>query len=484
MKKIFLPSVFYFLLFAIHFSLFCPAASAAEKLELTLSEAINMSLKENLSLAGERINPKIAEADVKFKKGEFDPNIDLNATESYRKSRSASLLLGTEERTANGDISLGGKVNTGTTYELKWANERVRSNSGYLRTNPYYTSDLTLTMTQPLLKGVGKEIQESNLNVAKNNYETSRLSLDDKASGIIADTARAYWDLTFAQNALRVAGFSLELAQKLLDEVKAKIDAGALAAVEVYKAEAEVSLREEALLKAGKMALDAADKLRVIMNLKDWQVELIPVEKMPEPSDIQPIEASIDAALNNRKDYKQAAIAFKNKEILKKYFDNQKYPEFNVIGAVGLNNLSGTYDEALDGLSSRDYYSWRFGLSLRIPIGNSAAEGNYLRAMHEEEKSALALKILEQQITAEVREAWRTVQLASETIKATKKTLMAAEKSFEAEEGRFRVGMATLNDVLKFQEEYAKALSSEKKAEVDYANAIIEIERVKGTLGQ
>ncbi|TAL26843.1 MAG: TolC family protein, partial [Nitrospirae bacterium] len=467
------------------FLLFCSGdIFAAERLELTLSEAINMSLKENLSLAGERINPKIAEADIKFREGEFDPNVDLKATESYRKSRSASLLLGTEERTANGDISLGGKVNTGTTYELKWANERVRSNSGYLTTNPYYTSELALTMTQPLLKGIGKDIQESNLNVARNNYEASRLILDEKSIGIIADTARAYWDLTFARNALKVAGFSLELAQNLLAEVKAKIDAGALASVEVYKAEAEVSLREEAHLKAGKLALDAADKLRVIMNLKDWLVELIPIEKTPEPFDIPPVEASIDTALNNRKDYKQAAIAFRNKEILKKYFDNQKYPDLNIIGAVGLNNLNGTYDKTVDGLDSRDYYSWQFGLSLRIPIGNNAAGGNYLKAKHEEEKSALALKIIEQQITAEVREAWRSVQLASETIKATKKTRTAAEKRFEAEEGRFRVGMATLNDVLKFQEEYAKALSSEKKAEVDYANSIVALERAKGTLGQ
>ena len=65
-----------------------------------------------------------------------------------------------------------------------------------------------------------------------------------------------------------------------------------------------------------------------------------------------------------------------------------------------------------------------------------------------------------------------------------KKTRTAAEKRFEAEEGRFKAGMATLNDVLKFQEEYAKALSSQKRAEVDYAKATVELERIKGTLGQ
>ena len=464
---------------------FCTlTASAADRLELTLSEAINMSLRENLSLAGERINPKIAEADIKFRKGEFDPNIDLKATESYKKSSSPSLLTGSEERMANGDISLGGKVNTGTTYELKWANERSKSNSPYLTTNPYYTSALVLTMTQPLLKGIGKEVQESNLNVAKNNYEASRLSLDDKSIGIIADTAKAYWDLAFARYDFEVAELSLKLAQNLLAEAKAKIDAGLLAPVEIFKAEAEASLREESLLKAKKLVFDMADRLRVVINMKDWQAELIPIEKTPIPTDIQPVEKATDTAFNNRKDYKQASIEYKNKEILRKYFDNQKYPDLNLIGSAGLNGLNGAYDNTLDRLGSRDYYSWQFGLSLRIPIGNSAAEGTYLKAMHEEEKSGITLKILEQKITAEVREAWRTVQLASETISATKKTRTAAEKRFEAEEGRFKVGMATLNDVLKFQEEYAKALSSGKKAEVDYAKAIVELERIKGTLGQ
>jgi len=464
--------------------LFANNTLAAERLELTLSEAINISLKENLSLSAQRLNPKIAEGDVIFREGEFDPNVELNATEYYKKSPEASILTGTDERITTGDLGLSGKVNTGTTYELKWTNERVRSNLGFLTINPYYTSELVLTMTQPLLKGIGKEVQESNLNIAKNNYEISRLSLDDKATSIVADTAKAYWDLAFARNDLKVAVISLELAQNLLAEAKAKIEAGLLAPVEIYKAEAEVSLREEALLKAKKLLLDAADRLRVVINLKDWQTELIPVEKIPAPSEIQPADKAIEMALNNRMDYKQAFIDYKNKEILRKYYDNQKYPDLNLTGSVGLNGLNGTYDNTLDKLSSHDFYSWQFGLSLKIPLGNRTAEGNYLKAKHEEEKSAIAFKILEQKINAEVREAWRSAQLASETITASKKTRTAAEKRLEAEEGRFKVGMATLNDVLKFQEEYAKALSSEKKAEIDYAKAIIEFEKVKGTLGQ
>ncbi len=465
-------------------SLFCASVHAAEKLELTLKEAVDMSLKENLSLSQERINPKIAEGDIKFREGEFDPNIELKATNSYKKSPSASLLMGTEDRTTSGSLGLGGKVNTGTLYELKWTNERARSNSGYLITNPYYTSELVLSLTQPLLKGFGKDNQEANLNISKNSFEIAKLNLDDKTIQIISDTSNAYWDLVFARHDLEVAELSLKLAQNLLDEIKAKIAAGALAPVEIYKAEAEVSMREETLLKSKKLLLDSTDRLRVVMNLKDWLVELIPIGKIPEILDAQPVEYALDAAFKNRNDYKQALIDQKNKETLRKYFDNQQYPDLNIIGSVGLNGLNGNYNNALDKMSSGDYYSWQFGLSLKIPLGNRSAKGNFIKAKYEEEKTAIAVKILEQKITAGVREVFRSVQLASETINAAKKTRIATEKRLEAEEGRFKVGMATINDVLKFQEEYAKALSSEKRAEVDYAKAIVEFDRVKGTLGR
>ncbi len=257
-----------------------------------------------------------------------------------------------------------------------------------------------------------------------------------------------------------------------------------LAPVEIYKAEAEASLREEALLKAKKNVFDSEDKLRAVMNLKDWSSEIIPIEKTPHPpTDIEPVEEAISTAFSNRRDYKQALLEYQNKEILKRYYDNQRYPDLNISGSAGLNALNGTYRKAIDDLGSRDNYSWQFGISLTIPIGNRAAEGNYIKAKNEEEKSGIALKLIEQKITIETREAYRSVQLAMETIKASKKTRIAAEKRLEAEEARFKVGMATLNDVLKFQEEYTDALSSEKRAEIDYAVASIELEKTKGTLG-
>ncbi len=463
---------------------FCSSALfAEERLELTLKEAIEIALKENLSLMEERQDLNISEADIKVREGEFDPALKLSLSESFKKSELPSIYIpGAEEREFSYSAALEGKINTGATYEIKWENARIKG-TGYTL-SPYYTSDLTITVTQPLLKGLGKNIQESNLNVAKNNLEISKLRLDDRASQIIADTSKAYWDLLSARDGLEVAELSLRLAKNLLEEAKARIEAGLLAPVEIYKAEAEVALREEALLRARKLVSDAEDRLRALMNLKEWDKEILPVDSPPEPRELPSLESSMRTAMFNRRDLRQGFIDKKNKEILRKFYENQRLPDLSIFGSAGLNGLNSNSSDTLDKLGSGDYYSWEVGVSLTVPIGNRIAKGNMLKARYDEEKADISLKTTQQKIMTEVREAWRSLQLASESIVATRKTRIASEKRLEAEEGRFRVGMATLNDVLKFQEEYARAVSSEKKARTDYAKAVVELERVKGTLGQ
>jgi outer membrane protein TolC len=72
--------------------------------------------------------------------------------------------------------------------------------------------------------------------------------------------------------------------------------------------------------------------------------------------------------------------------------------------------------------------------------------------------------------------------LAEKSINATGRTKIASYNRLRAEEERFRLGMATLNDVLMFQEDYAEAMSAEKRALTDYAKALIKAKKVTGTL--
>lgn len=485
-----------FLFIVLFILLFNPAAGfCGTPLELTLNEAIDTALKENLDLRSAGLDRKIAGTEIGVNEGAFDPNFKLSMDNKYIRRPPGSLIAGTDEQTYAAEAGISGKLFYGTGYELKWTNQRYKSNSIFYSTapfipsdflviNPSYSSDLILSVTQPLLKDAGKDIQKSRLNVAGANFEISSLRLSEGADRIIADTTKAYWDLLSARMDLEVSELSLKLAAELLNEVKAKIRAGALAPSEIYKAEAEVSLREEALIRNRKLISDAGDALRVILNMKDWDRDLTPVERPPALSDPAPLESLVAAAMSGRKDLKAAMMEKKNREVLRKFYENQALPDLSIIGAAGLNGLDRNYGDALDRLSSGRYHSWQIGLALTVPLGNKTAESNALKARHEEEKSEISLRQKEQKIESEVREAWRSVKLSIESFGAAGKTRLAAEKRLDAENVRFRAGMAVITDVLRFQEEYARTIAAEKNARIGYAKALVELDRVTGALSK
>jgi outer membrane protein TolC len=167
---------------------------------------------------------------------------------------------------------------------------------------------------------------------------------------------------------------------------------------------------------------------------------------------------------------------------MRNYYKNQMLPDLDLVGSAGLSGLDTSHGGAFDSVASGDYYTWEIGLVLEIPIGNRAQKGQYLRAKHEAELAELRIKKLRQEITVDVRTALRAVELARESVRASGRSRVASEKRLEAEEERFRRGMATLNDVLTFQKEYADAISSEKRAIADYASSSVSLRRASGTL--
>ncbi len=464
-------------------SLLVRSVAGQERLELTLGGAIAAALSRNLSVEEERLLQRIGEAGVMEAEGEFDPVFRAGVSAGDRKDPFITTFISAREETVDYEASLSGKVRTGTEYGLSLQGQRVeRSATPFLLINPFHSSELIITITQPLIKGFGSEVQESRVRAAETDLEADRLRAEHRAMELISETASAYWDLYFAREDLEASGISLRLAQSTLEEVKAKINAGTLAPVEIYKAEAEAAIREERFLSARKGVFDAEDALRAIMNSTEWHGEIVPVEKPPEPIESPALDNILADAFANRRDLMQAQSELRSKEIMEKYYGNQMLPELNLVGSAGTSGLDRDLGKAFEGTTSGDFYSWEIGLALEIPVGNRAQKGRYLKASHETELLELRIRELRQEITVEVREALRALELARESVRASARSKRASEKRLEAEEERFRLGMATLNDVLRFQEEYAEALSSEKRAIADYASNSVRLRQVSGTL--
>lgn len=450
---------------------------------LTLAQTMEISIAQNLSIEAEGHTLAISRASVMAEQGRFDPNLKYSLSHSSGGFESPSSLEPTTEETFRGDVSLQFFSPYGTTYELRVGTEWVTSDLAFLIDEPYYESEVAFTMTRPLLRGYGEEIPTTGIRVARNSLEMSRLQYDETVIAAVAAAIEAYWELFFARADLEVAGKSLELAQNLLSEVRDRIRVGKLASIEVFKAEAEVAERQEALIRARKNVSDAEDALRELMNLKDWENEIVTADVPPEPARAMDLGEALKLAFERRPDYKRALYDSKNKVELRKYYDNQRRSQLDLFATVSSNSIDDHIEDVpWTAFPLEETSSWSAGLNFSKPLGGREAEGQYLKAVGEEGRARVLIEVMSQRIRFQVREAIRDVNVAMESVQATRVTRLAADKRLRAEEEKFRVGKATLNDVLEFQAEFASALSAEKRSLADYAIALAKLATQTGTL--
>jgi outer membrane protein TolC len=469
-------------LLSFSFLYFVDIAIAQEPLELTLSQAVEQVRHQNLLIKAENYTVAGALAGVLQERGKFHPRLNFSFTHNAFGDETPSQLDPTREESARSDLSLEMLTHQGTTFEVKLAGEWVKSDLAFLVENPYYQSEAAVTVVRPLMRGAGDGIANTGIDEALNKSRFTKLTFEETVNDAVLNAVSLYWALYFARANLEVAEQSLVLARNTLAEVRDRIQAGKLASIEVFKAEAEVAERQEVIIRTGKELRDSEDRLRGMMNLRDWDREIIPLDVPPDPVTPDPLEEILPVAFMKRTDYRQAFLDQESKVRLKQYYENQNRAKLDLFATVS----STSVDENEKGIPFKavglDTASWSAGLNYSKPLGGGEAQGQYMRAQHEEGRARVLLEAITQEVQLSVREAYRALTAAMETIDSTTTTRIAAQKRLQAEEEKFRVGKATLNDVLEFQAEFASALSDEKRSRADYAIAGARLARQLGTL--
>ena len=490
MKKIlfFKRSLYFFSLFLIPISV----ANANEPLSLTLQETIETVLKNNISISVQSYNSKINEQFIFEKEADFDPTVDFEFTVGEETRQSASTLADSKTRDLDydWDFSVSQKFVTGGDYELTMDNNKNQSSSSRTSLNPIYSSDLALTVTQPLLKDFGIDLNKREIYIAKNDQKISDHQFTEKVIATIAETENIYWDLVFSIEDLKVKETSLQRARDLEKQVKAQVDVGTLAELEILQAKSNVASREERLLNAQNLIDDNGDNLKSILNFsfdsEEGLKEIIPADSpVFEPGAENSLEETLKTALIHRPDLLAKKMELENRNIEAKYNENQTLPTLDLVGSLGLNGLSGdsstkngSYDSALSEAFSTDFRLWQFGINLSYPLGNRAAKSKLAIKRLEVAQLLLNIKDLEKTIVVEVREAHRQIKTDIKRVQATRVARKLAEEKLNAEEKKFKVGLSTSFNVLEFQEDLAEEQSNEIKAVIDYNKSLNRLNQV------
>ncbi len=493
---------------------------AGSPLPLSLEDAFRLALRQNLDLRSERYTKDIAEMDIQKAQGAFDPYVFSHFSYDFSSEPLSSQLQGAgtqyfKRRAALFDVGLGKPIKTGGLLELKLDMNRYESNSTFLIINPYYTTRLNLSLTQPILKNAGIVFQTAPIRIAQNLHLISVDRWEEYIANILVKVSQAYWNLAFAVENLKVRKKSLALAEELLRDNETQVRLGTMAPIDLLQSKTGIALRKEEVISAEATLESAQDVLKELLQLdraptySATQVIPTDVPSTPPPREKGSLEDAIAIALKNRPEYRAALKDLETKNLQIRVAENQLLPVLDFIGSVGLNGLAGTavpttdfsaieemspleqllvligaipsptftspldgkWKESYDELFRPDSYQWNVGLRFQYPLGNNTGKAEYRKAKMDSLRALWALRSLEQKVVLEVKEAWRALEVNRKKIKISETSVRLARQQLKAEHKRLTLGLSTNYQVLQMEEDLRKAQINRLRAKVNYWKA-------------
>ena len=479
-----LPLLRFFLALAL---LAAALPSPAEEIPLALDAAVRSAVEKNLDLRVESYNPAISGTDVRKAMGIYNPRLSVQADHRGEDAPlDASGTLIDRRRFFNADFSTDFLLSTGATASAAFTNLWSRSTPGAnlgqaVSPSSFVEPRLSLSLTQPLLQGFGKEVTEQGITVAKYGKESSLLQWRNTAIATVSDVRDQYFALVKARENLQTRLAALAALKEVHDGNQARVKAGVLASVELLDSEFGVAQREVELLAAEKNVRDASDRLRSTIQYP-LGAELAPTDPMAAEPVESSEESAMETALRTRPDLRIARVSLQTQEFNARIAKNAALPSLALTGSAGLTAVGSGYSDALSDMASAKTPFWSVGILFAYPIGNDAAEAALAASRLRARQSDARLRSLEDSIRLDVRASIRALDTAFLQIASAKKGVELGEARLASFVKRQKVGLAVTKDILQAEADLTAARETLAAARADYQGAITRFWRSTGEL--
>ena len=474
-----------------------------DKIELTLQKTIEMTLQNVLDLDVAAYTVEESHFGILAARGAFDPTFELDLGLKDTQSPRSSIYQSSEVKTAYGNPYLTGLLPYGTTYTLGWTNTRNDVTGAGTLLNPTYSSNLSLGVTQPLLRNFGRTVNERLVIQARLGDNQNAYGYVIAVQTAIQTAENAYWDLVYAVENLKAKQEALDRAKDLNRITKIKIDVGALAPIDIVQTEVTIAQREQDIIIAEGLIGDAQDRLRRLLNVQsvpDWNRPIVPTDRPTRESlrsgYVADVNQGYDTALKTRPEIKQSLLNIESKKVTASYQKNQLMPRLDLsagygragLGANGLgvdadgNPYDLSYSSALTQITHGDYPAWSVGVVFAVPIGNRVARGNSAIANADLDLARTNLAITKANLQVEVRAAARNIDTAYRSVQAASKARELAERNLDAEKKKYENGMTTSFQVAQIQNDLTTARTTELQAVAGYLKSLVAWHKAIGDL--
>ncbi len=391
-------------------------AQKSEKKTYTLNECIDIALQNNLDIKLYEARLEQSGADLTYAFGQYLPSISINS--GYTRQLNAKpgftfvngQLVTTDPRANSYDASIG---------------------ANWLIFDGFY--------------------RDKNYQRAKYNYEANELNFKQIKQQVSLQIYQYFIDVIAKKQILKTRKANYELGKKEYERIKAQYEVGLIPLDVVYSQEADLANREYDIISSENSLNQAKANLLVLMGLNpEYDIEFLENSFPEEISEkemnqfrmqMTEYKNNIEEAFNNRVDYQVIESQQKAYEASLSASYSGYYPRLSAYGGWYWSNFELNKFSEL-GRSS-------VGLNLSIPIFDQF-QTNY-RAQNAQlqlQQIQIEKSKLEQNIISSIKLSFLNLQAAEKQLEISNKALIAAEKSYQSFSEKFRIGSASITELL------------------------------------
>ena len=186
-------------------------------LELTLRNAIERALRENLDLRVERYDLDIDDLRVAGARGAYDPVAGFSIGRASSSTPTTSILQGGGIATQMSSSQTFGPtisqlLPSGGTFSASLPTIKASTNDAFSFVDPLVSSDLAIRFQQPLLRGLVNNPVRHEIRVLSFDSRITATQFHQAVAAIVQRVEEQYWGLVYADAVRKVREESRDLA--------------------------------------------------------------------------------------------------------------------------------------------------------------------------------------------------------------------------------------------------------------------------------
>ncbi|HSZ81762.1 MAG TPA: TolC family protein [Polyangia bacterium] len=466
---------------------------APDPVGVSLHDAIARAVSGNIQLLKQNVALRTSDGNFVAAIGQFDFTLGADASFSHNVTPP---LDPTDHNagSTNGaifDLILSRALESGGNLSLDLQGRGSKSTQSFtcgstatMASCPIYMPSATLTFTQPILRGFGREITEANLRKARISQDLALLNRQAQASNTVRDTIIAYWELAYQTQDLEIQRFSEQLAREQLRTTEVQVQVGKMGDLAAAAVRRAIATAQQAETSSEQALMGRALDLQRLFGAAVPRAFV--GYKAGDALDATRHDIDVDA---------ETAHAIEASPALKSIKMGLKLTQSDVRVALDSMrpqlNFTGTLDEAgrnvdvaasLRQMKDPANLEYSAGLTFSLPVQNRAARGAEEVAQAAEDSAELDARDLELSIRDTVARMAAQIRSAGARIDYGRTAVAYSEDNLKAEMARFQVGTSTNNDVLLRQQELKQAQESVARAIADLLEGDVALAALTGDL--